>query len=201
MSLVGLRNSCGHETAQSAHNPRLDCNHEPLGMLGCPCWVSISGPRAQQVLQCSWLPDSTQSCWRKWGCVSGWQARGTGKRGVLTPSLLSCSLGHSWRNKHLWTLLCWVPDPRSPLLADELTVPRYRTEKPSKSPPPPPPRRSFPSSHGLTTTRTGEVVVTSKKDSAFIKVHSQLVGFRGTLRGSLRCLLRGQATGAIQLDF
>uniref|UniRef100_A0A2I3GDT4 SRC kinase signaling inhibitor 1 n=1 Tax=Nomascus leucogenys TaxID=61853 RepID=A0A2I3GDT4_NOMLE len=46
---------------------------------------------------------------------------------------------------------------------------RYRTEKPSKSPPPPPPRRSFPSSHGLTTTRTGEVVVTSKKDSAFIK--------------------------------
>uniref|UniRef100_A0A452UQN8 SRC kinase signaling inhibitor 1 n=1 Tax=Ursus maritimus TaxID=29073 RepID=A0A452UQN8_URSMA len=53
--------------------------------------------------------------------------------------------------------------------SDELTVPRYRTEKPSQPPPPPPPRRSFPSSHGLTTTRTGEVVVTSKKDSAFIK--------------------------------
>uniref|UniRef100_A0A6I8NTP0 SRC kinase signaling inhibitor 1 n=2 Tax=Ornithorhynchus anatinus TaxID=9258 RepID=A0A6I8NTP0_ORNAN len=53
--------------------------------------------------------------------------------------------------------------------SDELTVPRYRTEKPSKSPPPPPPRRSFPSTHGLTTTRTGEVVVTSKKDAAFIK--------------------------------
>nr|XP_021502513.1 SRC kinase signaling inhibitor 1 isoform X2 [Meriones unguiculatus] len=57
--------------------------------------------------------------------------------------------------------------------SDELTVPRYRTEKPSKSPPPPPPRRSFPSSHGLTTTRTGEVVVTSKKDSAFIKAESE----------------------------
>ncbi|XP_073464361.1 SRC kinase signaling inhibitor 1 isoform X16 [Aquarana catesbeiana] len=53
--------------------------------------------------------------------------------------------------------------------SDELTVPRYRTEKPSKSPPPPPPRRSFPSSHGITTTRTGEVIVTSKKDSTFIK--------------------------------
>ncbi|XP_018423770.1 PREDICTED: SRC kinase signaling inhibitor 1-like, partial [Nanorana parkeri] len=53
--------------------------------------------------------------------------------------------------------------------SDELTVPRYRTEKPSKSPPPPPPRRSFPSSHGITTTRTGEVIVTSKKDSPFIK--------------------------------
>ncbi|XP_036383265.1 SRC kinase signaling inhibitor 1-like isoform X9 [Megalops cyprinoides] len=46
--------------------------------------------------------------------------------------------------------------------SDELTVPRYRTEKPSKSPPPPPPRRSFPSSHGLTTNRSGEVIVTSK---------------------------------------
>ncbi|NXO07420.1 SRCN1 inhibitor, partial [Oriolus oriolus] len=53
--------------------------------------------------------------------------------------------------------------------ADELTVPRYRTEKPSKSPPPPPPRRSFPSSHGLTTTRSGEVIVTSKKEPGFMK--------------------------------
>ncbi|XP_056153473.1 SRC kinase signaling inhibitor 1-like [Lampris incognitus] len=44
----------------------------------------------------------------------------------------------------------------------ELTVARYRTEKPSKSPPPPPPRRSFPSAHGLTTNRTGEVIVTTK---------------------------------------
>ncbi|KAM8795246.1 SRC kinase signaling inhibitor 1 [Eudromia elegans] len=53
--------------------------------------------------------------------------------------------------------------------SDELTVPRYRTEKPSKSPPPPPPRRSFPSSHGLTTTRSGEVIVTSKKEPGFMK--------------------------------
>ncbi|XP_036408333.1 SRC kinase signaling inhibitor 1-like isoform X3 [Megalops cyprinoides] len=41
--------------------------------------------------------------------------------------------------------------------SDELTVARYRTEKPSKSPPPPPPRRSFPSSPGLTC-RSGEVI-------------------------------------------
>lgn len=85
-----------------------------------------------------------------------------------------------WRKKpgvSPWSQM-WLTDssalgrltPASWLPADELTVPRYRTEKPSKSPPPPPPRRSFPSSHGLTTTRTGEVVVTSKKDSAFIKV-------------------------------
>ncbi|KAG9474052.1 hypothetical protein GDO78_004380 [Eleutherodactylus coqui] len=60
-------------------------------------------------------------------------------------------------------------DPNGRRGSDELTVPRYRTEKPSKSPPPPPPRRSFPSSHGITTTRTGEVIVTSKKDPAFIK--------------------------------
>ncbi|KAJ7987710.1 hypothetical protein DPEC_G00329320 [Dallia pectoralis] len=45
----------------------------------------------------------------------------------------------------------------------ELTVARYRTEKPSKSPPPPPPRRSFPSAHGLTTNSSGEVIVTAKK--------------------------------------
>lgn len=44
----------------------------------------------------------------------------------------------------------------------DLNVTRYRTEKPSKSPPPPPPRRSFPSAHGLTTNRTGEVIVTTK---------------------------------------
>ncbi|XP_009333569.1 PREDICTED: SRC kinase signaling inhibitor 1, partial [Pygoscelis adeliae] len=55
------------------------------------------------------------------------------------------------------------------LCPDELTVPRYRTEKPSKSPPPPPPRRSFPSSHGLTTTRSGEVIITSKKEPGFMK--------------------------------
>nr|XP_020462972.1 SRC kinase signaling inhibitor 1-like [Monopterus albus] len=45
--------------------------------------------------------------------------------------------------------------------SDELTVPRYRTEKPSKSPPPPPPRRSFPSSPGLTT-RSGELLIPGK---------------------------------------
>ncbi|XP_038591894.1 SRC kinase signaling inhibitor 1 isoform X2 [Micropterus salmoides] len=44
----------------------------------------------------------------------------------------------------------------------DLNVARYRTEKPSKSPPPPPPRRSFPSAHGLTTNRTGDVIVTTK---------------------------------------
>lgn len=45
--------------------------------------------------------------------------------------------------------------------SDELLVPRYRTEKPSKSPPPPPPRRSFPTSPGLTT-RSGEVISSAK---------------------------------------
>ncbi|XP_065820356.1 SRC kinase signaling inhibitor 1 isoform X6 [Labrus bergylta] len=45
--------------------------------------------------------------------------------------------------------------------SDELTVPRYRTEKPSKSPPPPPPRRSFPSSPGVTS-RSGETLIPGK---------------------------------------
>lgn len=47
------------------------------------------------------------------------------------------------------------------VVLDELTVPRYRTEKPSKSPPPPPPRRSFPSSPGLTS-RSGEPLIPGK---------------------------------------
>uniref|UniRef100_A0A672YWM1 SRC kinase signaling inhibitor 1 n=1 Tax=Sphaeramia orbicularis TaxID=375764 RepID=A0A672YWM1_9TELE len=54
------------------------------------------------------------------------------------------------------------PAGTSSLARFELNVARYRTEKPSKSPPPPPPRRSFPSAHGLTTNRTGEVIVTTK---------------------------------------
>ncbi|XP_063760808.1 SRC kinase signaling inhibitor 1 [Eleginops maclovinus] len=45
--------------------------------------------------------------------------------------------------------------------SDELTVPRYRTEKPSKSPPPPPPRRSFPSSPSITS-RSGEQLIPGK---------------------------------------
>ncbi|XP_053708730.1 SRC kinase signaling inhibitor 1 isoform X4 [Synchiropus splendidus] len=45
--------------------------------------------------------------------------------------------------------------------SEELTIPRYRTEKPSKSPPPPPPRRSFPSSPGLTS-RSGEPLIPGK---------------------------------------
>ncbi|XP_078280800.1 SRC kinase signaling inhibitor 1 isoform X2 [Rhinoraja longicauda] len=56
--------------------------------------------------------------------------------------------------------------------SEELTVHRYRTEKPSKSPPPPPPRRSFPSTHGLTTGRTGEVIITSKKEVPLKKADS-----------------------------
>ncbi|NWS92459.1 SRCN1 inhibitor, partial [Toxostoma redivivum] len=67
-------------------------------------------------------------------------------------------------------------DPNGRRGSDELAVPRYRTEKPSKSPPPPPPRRSFPSSHGLTTTRSGEVIVTSKKEPGFMKVKRGEVG-------------------------
>ncbi|XP_067869668.1 SRC kinase signaling inhibitor 1-like isoform X7 [Heterodontus francisci] len=54
--------------------------------------------------------------------------------------------------------------------SEELTVHRYRTEKPSKSPPPPPPRRSFPSSHGLTTGRTGEVIITNKKEATLKEI-------------------------------
>ncbi|XP_061567976.1 SRC kinase signaling inhibitor 1 isoform X2 [Cololabis saira] len=65
--------------------------------------------------------------------------------------------------------------------SDELTVPRYRTEKPSKSPPPPPPRRSFPSSPGLTS-RSGEPLIpgksVKKSESEEIEVHKPHVKLR-----------------------
>ncbi|KAH0626802.1 hypothetical protein JD844_002024 [Phrynosoma platyrhinos] len=67
-------------------------------------------------------------------------------------------------------------DPSGRRGSDELTVPRYRTEKPSKSPPPPPPRRSFPSSHGLTTTRTGE-----KAESEELETQKPQVKLRRTV--------------------
>ncbi|XP_019943039.2 sickle tail protein homolog isoform X26 [Paralichthys olivaceus] len=46
------------------------------------------------------------------------------------------------------------------------TVTKQGSEKSSKSPPPPPPRKTYPgSSSGMTTTRSGEVVYTSRKES------------------------------------
>nr|XP_019943039.1 PREDICTED: sickle tail protein homolog isoform X12 [Paralichthys olivaceus] len=46
------------------------------------------------------------------------------------------------------------------------TVTKQGSEKASKSPPPPPPRKTYPgSSSGMTTTRSGEVVYTSRKES------------------------------------
>lgn len=50
------------------------------------------------------------------------------------------------------------------------------SEKANKSPPPPPPRKTFPSSSsGMTTTRSGEVVYTSRKESVSTQVGLQLV--------------------------
>ncbi|KAJ7992388.1 hypothetical protein DPEC_G00278000 [Dallia pectoralis] len=54
------------------------------------------------------------------------------------------------------------PGSRRGSEVEQLTVARYRTEKPSKSPPPPPPRRSFPSSPSGLTTRSGETLTPSK---------------------------------------
>ncbi|XP_026114242.1 SRC kinase signaling inhibitor 1 isoform X3 [Carassius auratus] len=55
----------------------------------------------------------------------------------------------------------------------ELTVPRYRTEKLSKSPPPPPPRRSFPSGLGLTTNSSGEVITVNKSLKKLEKIENR----------------------------
>lgn len=42
------------------------------------------------------------------------------------------------------------------------------TEKANKSPPPPPPRRNYTTNTGMTTTRSGEVIYTSRKESVTV---------------------------------
>ncbi|KTG43005.1 hypothetical protein cypCar_00036792 [Cyprinus carpio] len=44
------------------------------------------------------------------------------------------------------------------------------TDKANKSPPPPPPRRNYTTNTGMTTTRSGEVIYTSRKDSDMVQV-------------------------------
>lgn len=63
-----------------------------------------------------------------------------------------------------------------PAPIDSLT--KQESEKSNKSPPPPPPRKVCPSSStGMTTTRSGEVVYISRKESVSSQVSLQLVGF------------------------
>lgn len=62
---------------------------------------------------------------------------------------------------------------------DNLT--KQGSEKLNKSPPPPPPRKTFSSSgSGMTTTRSGEVVYTSRKESVSAQVSrdSKLMSYR-----------------------
>lgn len=68
----------------------------------------------------------------------------------------------------------------------ELTVQRYRTEKPSKSPPPPPPRRSFPSGLGLTTNSSGEVITVNKSVKVITNIY---LGFANKALGCFNPLL------------
>uniref|UniRef100_A0A8C1NR62 Actin interacting protein 3-like C-terminal domain-containing protein n=1 Tax=Cyprinus carpio TaxID=7962 RepID=A0A8C1NR62_CYPCA len=49
-------------------------------------------------------------------------------------------------------------------------VPTSLQEKANKSPPPPPPRRNYTSNTGMTTTRSGEVIYTSRKESVMVQV-------------------------------
>ncbi len=52
----------------------------------------------------------------------------------------------------------------------EKVVKLQTTEKANKSPPPPPPRRNYTTNTGMTTTRSGEVIYTSRKDSVMVQV-------------------------------
>lgn len=56
------------------------------------------------------------------------------------------------------------------LPAEEAPDGEQDNEKLSKSPPPPPPRRSYLPGSGLTTTRSGDVIYTARKEAAALKV-------------------------------
>uniref|UniRef100_A0A6Q2YMB9 Uncharacterized protein n=1 Tax=Esox lucius TaxID=8010 RepID=A0A6Q2YMB9_ESOLU len=68
--------------------------------------------------------------------------------------------------------------PKTPTSAKSTTdkVGKVGLEKASRSPPPPPPRKTFPTfSSGMTTTRSGEVVYTGRKDSATEKEETEML--------------------------
>lgn len=56
------------------------------------------------------------------------------------------------------------------LPAEEAPDGEQDNDKLTKSPPPPPPRRSYLPGSGLTTTRSGEVIYTARKEAAAVKV-------------------------------
>uniref|UniRef100_A0A673FZN9 Sickle tail protein homolog n=1 Tax=Sinocyclocheilus rhinocerous TaxID=307959 RepID=A0A673FZN9_9TELE len=53
---------------------------------------------------------------------------------------------------------------------DEPTAAPEKQDKANKSPPPPPPRRNYTTNTGMTTTRSGEVIYTSRKESVMVQV-------------------------------
>lgn len=61
------------------------------------------------------------------------------------------------------TLCCCLP-------AEEAPDGEQDNDKLTKSPPPPPPRRSYLPGSGLTTTRSGDVIYTARKEAAALKV-------------------------------
>uniref|UniRef100_A0A8C2CZ16 KIAA1217 n=1 Tax=Cyprinus carpio TaxID=7962 RepID=A0A8C2CZ16_CYPCA len=69
------------------------------------------------------------------------------------------------------------------------------TDKANKSPPPPPPRRNYTTNTGMTTTRSGEVIYTSRKESVMVQVFQKCsvkeVGLKGLVEPQIRELRPG----------
>uniref|UniRef100_A0A665X611 Si:ch211-285f17.1 n=1 Tax=Echeneis naucrates TaxID=173247 RepID=A0A665X611_ECHNA len=85
--------------------------------------------------------------------------------------------------------------PSAPVATDTFT--KQGSEKSSKSPPPPPPRKTYPStSSGMTTTRSGEVVYTSRKESISAQVSLRMC----EMLPSSDCSLRYKYENGISLN-
>ncbi|XP_071591120.1 sickle tail protein homolog isoform X5 [Heliangelus exortis] len=63
-----------------------------------------------------------------------------------------------------------------PEVSEEVPDGEHDNDKLTKSPPPPPPRRSYLPGSGLTTTRSGDVIYTSRKETAAVKECSEDAG-------------------------
>lgn len=72
--------------------------------------------------------------------------------------------------KHFFPLLTYAYFVLLYLPAEEAPDGEQDNDKLTKSPPPPPPRRSYLPGSGLTTTRSGEVIFTARKEAAAVKV-------------------------------
>ncbi|NXU89583.1 SKT protein, partial [Xiphorhynchus elegans] len=80
-------------------------------------------------------------------------------------------------------------------VSEEVPDGEQDNDKLTKSPPPPPPRRSYLPGSGLTTTRSGDVVYTARKEAAAVKEYSEDAGQVAQSRAPKEDQMLSRSTG------